>query len=118
MTYRLEFAEDWAPVAVDERALEQIGDHPIAVITRPTGLAPAVTLDLVASLDLPAARELVGDHYWPAAEAIERLTALRTSIGQIVPDPALRERVEAELLAACDAIASFGAPVRFSRDNS
>ncbi|MEO8553776.1 MAG: hypothetical protein ABI678_27575 [Kofleriaceae bacterium] len=126
MTYLLDFAEDWAPVAFDERAVEHVPDHPIAAIVPPVPgqLAPPprkgfhllATLEDFAGLPdgAPRPRDLLGERYWPAVDAIVHLAAVRDLITpEIVANPVLRADLVAELFAACDAIASVGAPVRF-----
>lgn len=131
MTYLLEFAEDWAPVAFDERAVEHVPDHPIATIAPPSQLAPPPPkgFHLLATLDdfavlpdgAPRPRDLADGRYWQAADAVVHLAAVRdliTARPELVANPVLRRDVVAQLLEACDAIASVGAPVRFVTDNS
>jgi len=125
VTYLLDFAEDWAPVAVDERELEHVPDHPIAAIVPPAQLAsPPKGFHLLATLEdfavlpegAPRPRDLLGERYWQASDAVVHLASLRdliTARPELVADPVLRTDLLAQLLAACDAIASIGAPVRF-----
>ena len=96
-TYVLDFAEDWAPVAVDERELEQfysdtvptggpalaeVREHVIAALvrTKQSTLAaptPPIDLHLLYTLDdfveLPVGwpKQLAGTRYVSATEAVE-----------------------------------------------
>jgi hypothetical protein len=142
-TYVLDFAEDWAPTAVDEREVEQfyadtappggppledVREHVIAALVR-TKLSvlaaptPAIDLHLLYTLDdfvelrRGGPKELAGSRYWTATEAVEHLSSLRPIIEAqhpaVLPDD-LKTRTVEQLFAACDAIASVGAPVRLS----
>ncbi|MFT3693950.1 MAG: hypothetical protein QM831_12465 [Kofleriaceae bacterium] len=77
--------------------------------------SPAIELELLAALDefletKPSA--LVGERLWTATDAVTHLAKARSELGRIV-DEDLRARLDQQLLAACDAIASVGAPVHF-----
>lgn len=133
--YILDFAEDWAPKPVDERELEafyaatvpaggpalaDIRDHVIAALERtksPQVIAPSppIELELLAALDefletRPSA--MLGAHFWSATDAVAHLAKARTEL-TVIRDDELRTRLDQQLLAACDAIASVGAPVHF-----
>jgi hypothetical protein len=140
-TYILDFAEDWAPTAVDEREVEQfyadtappggppladVREHVIAALvqTKQSVLAsarPALDLHLLYTLDdfvelhRGGPKELADGQYWTATEAVEHLASLRPVIEAehpaVLPDD-LKARTVEQLFAACDAIASVGAPVR------
>jgi hypothetical protein len=140
-TYVLDFAEDWAPTAVDEREVEQfyaatappggppledVREHVIAALVRTkqsvlTAPTPAIDLHLLYTLDdfvelhRGGPKELADGRYWTATEAVEHLASLRPIIeaqhAAVVPED-LKARAVEQLFAACDAIASVGAPVR------
>ncbi len=133
--YVLDFAEEWAPDVVDERELEQfyaetapagapgladVREHVIAAFVRTRSpqliaASPPIELELLARLDefLPVKpSELVGSRFWSATEAVAHLAKARATVDAIA-DEGLRAALDAQLLAACDAIASAGAPVRF-----
>ncbi len=88
--YVLDFAEDWAPKAVDERVIEHTSGTISAIEP------PKVITARQLVFELPP-NDLVGEKYWPAADAIAYLTTLGVDVQ-----------------AACDAIADIGAPVRLT----
>lgn len=140
-TYVLDFAEDWAPTAVDEREIEQyfadtappggprledVREHVIAALMRTrqsvlSASSPAVDLHLLytladfVELQRGGPKELAGTRYWTATEAVEHLSSLRPILEAldpaVLPDDLAAHAIE-QIFAACDAIASVGAPVR------
>jgi hypothetical protein len=142
-TYVLDFDRDRAPIAVDERELAQfyaatsppggppldeVREHVIAALRRTKESALAVTtskldlhllhtLDDFIELNRGGPKELAGTRFWTATEAVEHLTAVRRCLEDVDPvrlPEDLLARTVAQLVAACDAIRTRGAPVRLA----